>query len=295
MNIKDPRGSMEAPFRARSYASTDISAADMDSLVSAAVHHIAICGERIEARAGSARQAYGVTYVLTNPLDRLHLGRAGAVRYLCRELIAYFNGSLAVADGLTHASAFWKTLQDEEGRINSNYGHYVFHAPVENYGSQYNWAVEMLSRNLDSRRAVININQAYHKSETLDFPCTLGVQFYVRAGEFVAEVLARSTDSVTGLPYDLGFFSFLHELLFRDLVERGHGRLSLGPTVLRASFTQIYDRTAKKAFECLAAHPIAIGARERMPAISSAADTLRDILSGSAETEVVDWITHHAE
>ncbi|CEF28994.1 Thymidylate synthase (fragment) [Xenorhabdus nematophila str. Websteri] len=59
---------------------------------------------------------------------------------------------------------------DENGNINSNYGYYVFYEPIELYLNQYNWVISVLKKNKDSRRAIININQSYHKSETKDFP-----------------------------------------------------------------------------------------------------------------------------
>lgn len=272
----------------------DIRAGNIDTLVARGVEHIVTHGERIAARAGDAWQAYGVNYVLTNPLDRLHLARDGAVRYLCRELVAYFNGSLNVADGLSQASSFWNKLQDENGRINSNYGHYVFYEPVEGYGNQYNWVVQRLAENPDSRRAIININQSYHKCETLDFPCTVGIQFYIRNGHLCCEVLARSTDIVTGLPYDMGFFSFLHELVFRDLTERGLSDLKLGATVIKASFTQIYDRTYDKAMTGSKTGTEGLP-RLSMPAIVSAKEMLSDIFNGTTTSSVTAWIVKNAE
>jgi thymidylate synthase len=271
----------------------EIGGRDIDSLVSRGVKHILENGERVAVRAGTAWQAYGVNYVLENPLDRLHLSRSGAVRYLCREFLAYFNGSLKVDDGLCRAAPFWSTLQDENGAINSNYGYYVFYEPVEKYGNQYNWVVERLVENIDTRRATININQTYHKTETLDFPCTLAIQFFKRNGALVCEVSARSTDVVTGLPFDMGFFSFLHELVFRDIVERGVANLRLGPTIIKASFTQIYDRTYDKAM--LASKHGQEMTGLRMPAIASAKEMLADIYNGSAKTAVSEWIARHAE
>src|SRR5262249_28419954 len=158
-------------------------------------------------------------YILTDPRNRLHLSRSGAVRYLCRELQAYFSGSLCVADGLGQASSFWETLKDANGNINSNYGYYVFYEPVDGHESQYNSVINRITENQDTRRAIININQTYHKSDTRDFPCTIAIQFYIRRAHLICEVSARSTDVVTGLPYDMGFFSFLHELVFCDLRE----------------------------------------------------------------------------
>lgn len=266
----------------------------VDDLVKSGIYNILTSGERISSRAGNALQAYGVTYVLNNPRNRLHNIRKGAVKYLSRELLAYFNGSLKADEGLAKASMFWMTLTDEDGNINSNYGYYIFYEPVELYGNQYNWVKQVLLKNRDSRRAIININQNYHKSETKDFPCTLGMQFYIKRNKLFCEAISRSTDVITGLPYDMGFFSFVHELVWKDLVESGVSDLDVGATIMKTIFTQIYDKTLTKANEAVESLTDA-NPSERMPVIESARETLSDILSGTANTNIIKWIRSHAE
>src|SRR3989338_2194595 len=39
-------------------------------------------------------------------------------------------------------------------------------------------------------------------------------------------VFARSIDVITGLPYDMGFFSFVTELAYKDLKKRGLKKLN---------------------------------------------------------------------
>ncbi|WP_108883888.1 thymidylate synthase [Orientia tsutsugamushi] len=93
-------------------------------------------------------------------------------RYLCRELLAFFKGSLKVHDGLSNASKFWEKIADKNGKINSNYGHYVFHIqlPEANNQTQYDWVVSCFREDLDTRQALVNISQINHKtSDILDF------------------------------------------------------------------------------------------------------------------------------
>ncbi|MBR0844153.1 hypothetical protein JQ607_28475 [Bradyrhizobium liaoningense] len=266
-----------------------IVASSVDELVAKGIDHIQRYGERVEVRAGTGLQAYGVNYVLDNPRDRLHTARAGAVKYLCRELLAYFKGSLRAEDGLTHASRFWGTLKNESGEINSNYGYYVFYEPVDGYENQYNWIISRLLQNRDSRRAIININQNYHKSETKDFPCTVSIQLFVRRSSLHCEVSSRSTDVITGLPYDMGFFSFVHELIHRHLVDLGLSDIQLGSTIMKTSFTQIYDRTKSKIAEMASRNE-----GQLMPEIVRAEDVLSDIYRGTRDTPVIAWIAQHA-
>lgn len=166
-------------------------------------------------------------------------------------MLAYFKSSLKVEDGLGQAASFWRSLQDENGEINSNDGYYIFHEPLDSgieAANQYEWAINSIISNVDSRQSVININQPWHKKPTKDFPCTLGIQYFVRKTPdgksfLCSDISSRSTGIITGIPYDMGFFSFMTELVWKDLQERGMDNLQLGYTMMKASFTQIYDRT----------------------------------------------------
>lgn len=271
-----------------------IAADSVDELVKSGIYHILAKGESISSRAGDAQQAYGVNYLLKQPINRLHTARPGAIRYLARELVAYFQGSLKAEDGLAKASKFWMSLTDENGNVNSNYGYYVFYESVEGHGNQYNWVKHVLMANRDTRRAIININQSYHKSDTKDFPCTIGIQFYIKNNALHCETTSRSTDVITGLPYDMGFFSFIHELMWKDLCQSGMTDLELGTTVMKTTFTQIYKKTLQKAHEVIE-NQIADENLEKMPLIESAKDTLSDILNGKKDTSVIKWVRSHAE
>ncbi|MDH3001423.1 thymidylate synthase [Chelonobacter oris] len=265
----------------------------VDELVVEGCKFVIKNGVPISSKAGDALQCYNVNYILTNPRNRVHTLRKQAKKYLCNELIAYFNGSLYVADGLGKASKFWYSLADEEGKINSNYGFYIFHEPPPIYESQYLWALNSLQKNIHSRRAIININQAYHKDNTKDFPCTTAILFFIKDNKLFCDVLSRSTDLVTGLPYDIGFFSLVHELLYQNLIDYGMNDLELGYTTMKTSFTQIYNKTMDKANYILENQ--ALNKAEFMPKIDNANKTLYDIYHKTQHTEIMKWIIENAE
>ena len=277
----------------------------LDELVVSGVDHIQTHGERFSARAGSGQQAYDVAYTLLNPTDRLHLIRQPtSIKYFCRELLAYFKGSLHVKDGLSQASSVWTTLANENGDISSNYGYYVFHQriPEANNITQYEWVIKNLDKNLDSRKAFININQPMHKVETsLDFPCTLGMQFFVKNDYLSCTVSSRSTDIYTGLPYDMGFFAFVTELVYKDLKERLYEKndriLKLGHVTMNANFTQIYDKTRSAALALVTRYDHTTHTKSRvfMPRIENAQETLADIYQETSNSPIMQWIYKHAE
>lgn len=297
-------GSLDSP---RFGMPTSLAADTLDELVLRGIRHIDTEGESFSANAGTGKQAYDVNYTLFNPRNRLHLLRADkALPYFCRELLAYFRGSLNVEDGLAQAASTWRTLADEDGNIASNYGHYVFHQRVpgaENM-TQYEWVIHNLTRSKDSRKALININQPHHKkSSAKDFPCTIGLQFFVRNNHLCCVVSSRSTDIYTGLPYDMGFFAFLTELVYADLKEHlpkdEAAELKLGYVTMKTTFTQIYDKTRTSAL-CLLKRSQLLNAissdnqYHAMPAIESARETLQDIYNGTCKTAIMQWIHKHA-
>lgn len=293
----------EMPFSAE-LINKNIVGNSVDELVLQGIDNIRKTGVRIDSSSGPAFQSYGVNYLLLNSRNRLHSLRAPtSTQYLCRELLAYFKGSLRVDDGLGQASAFWRTLQDQKGEINSNYGYYVFHQPLlekeAGEKNQYQWVLQSILSNKDSRKAVININQPNHKKETKDFPCTLGMQYFIRRTSegrsyLCSDVSSRSTDIITGLPYDMGFFSFMTELVWKDLLEKGVSNLELGYTIMKASFTQIYDKTARLADMILLNRNRQPG-QVQMPQITNAAGVLTDIYNQTAKTEVMQWVYKNAD
>ncbi len=276
---------------------------NLDELVLSGARHIERNGKRFHARAGSGQQSCDVDFTLINPERRLHLIRGKtAKKYFARELLAYFKGSLDVKDGLSQASSVWTTLADQEGKIASNYGYYVFHQRIPEAGNitQYDWVMLNLEKNLDSRKAFININQPMHKITTsLDFPCTLGMQFYVEDNYLCCTVSSRSTDIYTGLPYDMGFFSFVTELVYNDLKSRLPEEkakdLKLGHVTMKANFTQIYDKTRTQVLALLAKDHSEKMTEEVMPKIENAAEVLNDIYNETSNTRIMKWIYEHAE
>jgi thymidylate synthase len=280
------------------FENTTFIAQSVDELVQQGVRHIYEHGEPIEARAGRALQAYGTTYVLEDPTARVHTLRAPeSVTYLARELHAYFRGSLSVKDGLLQAAPFWGTICNEEGEISSNYGHYVFRQQVEGDDTQLDWVRSRFVRNKDTRQALININNITHKRQgNLDFPCTQGMQFFIRDNKMNCDVATRSADVITGLPYDMGFFSLVNELVAGVVSYDLGEEITPGYTAMITSFTQIYDRTRAKADRVLAE---SVDEQEQhMPAITRPLETLKDIVNIETQaprTEMVQWVCEKAD
>lgn len=267
---------------------------NLDKLIIEAIKFIKKRGKIITSRAGNALQAYGITYVLLNSRNRVHwLRYPESIRYLARELLAYFDGSLNINKGLLQASSFWKRVANDKDYIYSNYGYYVFYQKVKNYKSQYEWALAMLANNQNTRRAMININQVFHKvTNSKDFPCTISVHFFIIENTLYCSIFARSSDVFFGLPYDIGFFSFVQELLFADLKQKDPKKfqsLQLGPIFIKTLFTQIYDFSKTRVLDLLKRR-INKNIIDKMPPINDAKLVLNDIYNHTSNSDIMKWI-----
>jgi thymidylate synthase len=269
-----------------------ITAESMDSLCLEAIGFIKRHGYAVKTRQGSAQQVHDLALILTDSRRRLLTLRApGSIKYLAREFLAYFRGSLRVRDGLEQASRRWREIADPHGYVNSNYGYYVFHERPRGQ-SQFQWVLDCLSRNLQSRRALININQPWHKDpDGADFPCAVAAHFFVADGLVHCRLYTRSADVVWGLPYDIAFFAFVTELLVQSLMPIAP-QIRLGSTALVATFSQIYARTASLADQTLIASP---EPEDTMPLVDDAAAVLQDIYSDSSNSSTLRWLHKMAD
>ncbi|OGZ69582.1 MAG: hypothetical protein A3D44_03335 [Candidatus Staskawiczbacteria bacterium RIFCSPHIGHO2_02_FULL_42_22] len=269
----------------------DIIGDSVDKLVIRGLTHIKNKGERISARGLTGLQAYNVNYVLVNPKNRIHWLRAPAsVTYLSRELLMYFKGSLNIK-GMGDLAKVWLEFTDAKGRINSNYGYYVFYQKTGDGISQYESVINSLLKEPQSRRAVINIDSVKNKTNaSKDIPCNIAIHFFIHKNYLSSVVFARSIDVITGLPYDMGFFSFVTELAYKDLKKRGLKKLKLGYCTIKCNLTQLYDTRLALAQKI---HKKRESKEVNMPFIDSAKDVLKDIYQGSAHTKIIKWCYDH--
>ena len=177
--------------------------------------------------------------VLKNPARKLNL------KYLNEELEWYMSGDLRAESIAKHAK-LWSMIQNPDGTVNSNYGHFVFYQELENFeGSQYDWVIESLKKDKDSRQATINFNQPKHKYTTnKDFFCTVNTQYFIRNNELIGITNMRSNDLIYGFAYDFPFFSYLQQKIYQDL-KQVYPDLKLGVNYHNASSLHVYEKHFK--------------------------------------------------
>tara|TARA_R100001163_G_scaffold59465_1_gene48235 strand:- start:2879 stop:3574 length:696 start_codon:yes stop_codon:yes gene_type:complete len=158
--------------------------------------------------------------------------------YLKNELKWYLKGSLTIEE-ISKYSSFWSKLVDTNGTVNSNYGNIAL-IDKFNGKSQYEWCVESIKKDINTRQAVINYNQPKHKYDNnKDFVCTLAQHFMVRDDKLDSTVFMRSNDLIYGLTYDAPWFCLLMKKIAKDC------SLKLGTYRHYAASLHVYERHFK--------------------------------------------------
>ena len=134
----------------------------------------------------------------------------------------------------------WLQIQDEDGECESNYGTYLL-------GKQWNWVIEELINDPDSRRATLAINQPYHKGKNnADYPCTQYVHFFIRDNRLHLGIHMRSNDAIFGFCNDVFTFCMFQQLMLNDLnrnfkLRKKGLRLELGKYYHSAGSFHVYE------------------------------------------------------
>ena len=161
------------------------------------------------------------------------------VRYALLEFMWYLSMDPKVRN-IGKAASIWKDIQDDEGKVESNYGLYVF-------GENWEWIVTELESDPESRRAVISIYDNSHKhSNYRDHPCTMSLQFLIRNERLHLIWNMRSSDLVFGFCNDMFCAGMILQLMLNELDEMD---LRLGDITFNLGSLHIYERHFKMIFK----------------------------------------------
>jgi thymidylate synthase len=168
------------------------------------------------------KEKLGVRFKIKNPLDRLPYVpvRKFSATYLIGELLWYLAADNST-EWISDYSSFWKQISDDGETANSAYGSRIFVPHQRIAGgqlTQWQFVIDELKRDIDSRRAVIHIRSPWDSVKAnLDVPCTLTLQFFLRHNDLHMIVNMRSSDLILGIAYDIPAFTMFQELLAREL------------------------------------------------------------------------------
>ncbi|MGW9205685.1 thymidylate synthase [Embleya sp. NPDC055664] len=169
-------------------------------------------GRRVSPRAMATREVFDVNLRLTRPRARLLLAPPARV----------LNPAFAVAETVWILSGTddpWifeyntrLAQYADDGVLRGAYGPRLRN--WHGYVDQLRRVLEILQADPDSRRAVIQLyDPGRDTAGHSDVPCTLGFRFHLREGRLLMSTTMRGQDVWIGMPYDLFFFTTLHELV----------------------------------------------------------------------------------
>ncbi|MEU9480459.1 thymidylate synthase [Streptomyces sp. NPDC048191] len=191
----------------------------------------------------------GVRYRLLDPTQRVPLAQARRLNIIFNfaEALWYLSGRDDLDFIAYYAPGMRKYSADGVRLAGTAYGRALF---GRHGGSPSQWqrVVEELRGDRDSKRAVLQI---FRSEELLtpgnpDVSCTLGLQFLLREGALHAVGMMRANDAYRGMSSDVFSFTFLQEMLARELA------VQLGEYTHFVGSLHVYDPDRERVAAVLA-------------------------------------------
>lgn len=159
-----------------------------------------------------------------------------SLKYIAQEFIWYLSGDRNNTS-IEKTSSFWKTVKNKEKPFyNSNYGHYFFTE------LQFNYVVETLKKDKDSRQAAIILNRPnVMMSNSKDKICTNAITFRIRDNKLNMTVSMRSNDLIYGSCIDIPQFWFIRMMVYACL-RPTYKDLEIGTYVHNTDSLHFYER-----------------------------------------------------
>lgn len=215
----------------------------IDDLLYKIFRRLLSSSSQISPTRGDARELIGVVIELRNPRARLSRTETrGRLYSSLGEFLWYLSKDNKLDFIERYIPAYAKESEDGQ-TVHGGYGPRIF---AKNGYNQLEKIVDLLTRNPNSRRAVVQIFDALDVAEVhKEVPCTCTLQFLVRNGYLHMITHMRSNDAYKGLPHDIFCFSMLHELVTRSL------NLKIGVYRQFVGSLHLYDTDMKQAQQYL--------------------------------------------
>lgn len=198
-------------------------------------------------KVGNTLELSNISFTITDINKNVLTTRENfSLSYYLGETIWYGAGKNDV-EFISRFGKIWKQLTDDGLTNNSAYGYIL---QTKHGFNQIEKIIELLKKDPNSRRAVMNINIPNENViETKDEMCTIALQLLLRDGKLNATTLMRSNDLSTGTPYDVFYFTEIQKYIANKL-EVNYGTYSHFVTSLH-----IYDRDLEKMEKSLQNEP----------------------------------------
>lgn len=218
-------------------------------------------GMMTHPRGTTCKEIMGLRMTVKNPRARIitEPARKLSLAYAVGEFLYYMSGSNSLAH-LAYYSKRVKDFSDDNLTVESAYGHRIFGHDKGVGLNQWQYVIDKLTEDPDSRQAIMHINTpADMRRKTKDFPCTMSLQFFIREGYLHLINHMRSNDSVWGLGYDVYSFTMMQEMMAIQL------GVDLGEYIHFAGSYHIYDRHFEMMKQILSGDNELPGVMPKMP------------------------------
>src|SRR5574344_455001 len=169
------------------------------------------------------------------------------MKYLKNEFMLYLSGTRD-ASLFSQASKFWSNLATENKTINSAYGYLIFQPLLKDGRSQFDWVIDSLIADKDSRQAVMFYNRPeFQYPGDKDFVCTLNNIFHIRDNKLSMNVNMSSNDIFRGTTFDIPFFMLIHHMVYEILKLRKYPDLEIGSFIHSVSSLHLYYNLTSKS------------------------------------------------
>jgi thymidylate synthase len=195
-------------------------------------------GRIVKPRSMEVRELLAYKFELNNPNDNVITipGFETNLDYAKEELNWYLSGSNRF-DWSPRIKRVWERYSSNGSTINSNYGERLFGKHRIINTNQWEQVKEELTRDKDSRRAILNINSYFDKddSKSLDVPCTIAIQSFIRDDKLTWITYMRSNDINKGFRNDVYCFTELQKKMANEL------KIDLGEYIHIAGSMHLYS------------------------------------------------------
>ena len=167
------------------------------------------------------------------------------------ELLWFLKGDTNVAYLREHGVSIWNEWADESGALGPIYGRQWRSWPTPDGGSidQISRALDLIRRNPDSRRIIVNAWNVGELELMSLTPCHALFQFWVGDGRLSCQLYQRSADVFLGVPFNIASYALLTHMFAQQC------DLAPGDFVWTGGDCHLYLNHLEQANEQLAREP----------------------------------------
>jgi thymidylate synthase len=178
---------------------------------------------------------------------KLHL------RSIIYELLWFLKGDTNVKYLRDHGVTIWDEWANEKGELGPIYGKQWRSWPAPDGSSidQISRTVDLIRRNPDSRRIIVNAWNVAELDQMSLTPCHALFQFWVANGKLSCQLYQRSADIFLGVPFNIASYALLTHM-FAEQCD-----LQVGDFVWTGGDTHLYLNHLEQADEQLQRSPYA--------------------------------------